>query len=61
MTRERAIRYWVETLPGNRGQLHADLTEDGEGRGTWMVGSPAPLATVQADAARRNGGEEEQA
>jgi len=58
MTRERVIRYWVETLPGNRGQLHADLIEDGEGCGTWMVGSPAPLATVQADARHRNGEEE---
>jgi hypothetical protein len=48
------IRYFVEALPGGRGQMHADVLDaDGNVAMTYPVGSPAPYATVQ-EAARRD-------
>lgn len=58
------MTYWIEYLPGDRAQLHADLTDGDGSLLTWPVGSPAPRAAVEAFAAevkltyrvRRKGG-----
>ena len=42
------IYYWIERLPGERGQMHADLVLDGRVSTSWRAGSPAPLSTVEA-------------
>jgi hypothetical protein len=51
------LRYWVETVgpvADRRGQMMADLIEDGRVVQTYPVGSPAPIATVQAAADDNN-------
>lgn len=48
MKQEDGLHYFVEALPGKRGQMHADLVTDGKVEATWPVGSPAPLAVVEA-------------
>jgi hypothetical protein len=53
------LRYWVEMVgpvADKRGQMMADLIENGRVVQTWPVGSPAPIATVQAAADRDNRG-----
>jgi len=44
----RSNSYFIEPLPGRRGQLHVDLVVDGRCEASWPVGSPAPLATIEA-------------
>lgn len=42
------ITYWAEPLPGQRALLHCDIVVGGKLVLSYPVGSPAPLATVQA-------------
>ena len=54
--REAGIRYFVDPLPGNRGQMRADLLNaDGGVEVTYPVGSPAPIESVRAACEANNG------
>jgi hypothetical protein len=41
------LHYWIEPLPGERGQLHADLVADDRIETSYPVGSPAPRAVIE--------------
>ena len=48
------IHYHVEELPGDRGQIVADVVADGRRARSYRFGSPAPLDRVRAAAAQLN-------
>ena len=48
------IHYHVEELPGDRGQLVADVVARGRRADRYRFGSPAPLDRVQAAALHLN-------
>jgi hypothetical protein len=48
------IRYHVEELPGDRGQLVADVVAGGRRADSYRFGSAAPLDRVRAAAVKLN-------
>ena len=48
------IHYHVEELPGDRGQLVADVVAGGRRADRYRFGSPAPLGRVRAAAVQLN-------
>lgn len=49
------LRYFVDPLPGDRGQLVVDLLDEaGRVVQTWPVGSPAPRSSVETAAEEWN-------
>ena len=48
------IHYHVEKLPGDRGQLVADVVAAGRRADRYRFGSPAPLDRVRAAAVQLN-------
>jgi len=48
------LHYYVDLLPHDRGQMRADLVDDGKIVQSWNVGSPAPFKTVEKAAKEHN-------
>jgi hypothetical protein len=51
------LHYWIDTLPGERAQMWADLVRGGQVVSTFRIGSPAPREAVERDYLRKIGRE----
>lgn len=40
------LHYWVEVLPGDRGQMHCDQVINGRMETSYTVGSPGPIQSL---------------